>query len=220
MHMFKFFAIKKKKVRVTARQGGFTLVETLVAIFVLMLALTGPIYIATLALRASVGSRDGISARYLAEEVVEVIRNKRDNRTINAAQYSVIEWAQKGAADTLTGSTACMNPKNTSTAKCMMQRDYSSGVYMFVACGANCEPLRFTPNGTISYYGTNDTSAAYSKFTREFYIQTAPLDPSSTNNPQKELVVVVNIKWNDHGVDKIYTLTEYLHNLQYNSYAE
>lgn len=218
--MFRF--LRKQKNKLVARkntQKGFTLMETLVAIFVLMLALTGPIYIATLALRTSVGSRDGISARYLAEEVVEAIRNRRDNRTINAAQYSVLEWAQKGT-DTLTGNTTCMNSKGSTSVKCMMQRDFSSGAYMFVACGATCEPLRFTPNGTISYYGTNDTSAGYSKFTREFYIQTAPQDPSSTNNPQKELVVVVNIKWNDHGVDKIYTLTEYLHNLQYNSYAE
>lgn len=220
MYMFRFLRKQKNK-SVTGQhtKKGFTLIETLVAIFVLMLALTGPIYIATLALRGSVGSRDGVSARYLAQEVVEVIRNNRDNRTINASQYSILEWAQKGA-DTLTGGTPCMNPKNTTTAKCEMQRDYSSGAYMFIACGASCSQLRFTPNGTISYYGTNDTSAAFSKFTREFYIQVAPLDPSSTNNPQKELQIVVNIKWNDHGIDKIYTLTEYLHNLQYNSYAE
>ncbi|MEN9605120.1 MAG: hypothetical protein RJB39_805 [Candidatus Parcubacteria bacterium] len=205
-----------KKVK---QEQGFTLVETMVAIFILMLALTGPIYIATLALRTAAGSRDGISARYLAEEVVEVIRNRRDNRTLNKTVYSQTEWAQKGA-DTLTGGVSCFNPKGSNTSKCEMQRDFTVGTYSFVACGATCSQLRFTPNGTISYYGTNDTSAPFSKFIREFYIEVAPQDTSATNNPQKELRIVVNIKWNDHGTDKIYTLTEYLHNLQYNSYAE
>ena len=218
--MFTFlFKKKKKPVKVFNTKKGFTLIETLVAIFILMLALTGPIYIATLALRTSVGSRDGISARYLAEEVVEAVRHSRDDRTLNASAYSLTQWAQKNS-DTLTGGVACFNAKNSSTNKCELQRDFSSGAYVFVACGALCSPLRFTPNSAVAYYGTNDTSAPYSKFTREFYIEVAPQDPSTGTDPEKELRITVNIKWNDHGTDKIYTLTEYLHNLQYNSYAE
>lgn len=216
--MFKRIS-KKKNIKQKRTEKGFTLVETLVAIFILMLALTGPIYLATLALRTAVGSRDGISARYLAEEVVEVLRNKRDTRTLSGSVYASSEWAQKGA-DTLTNGVNCFNPKNVSTSKCEMQRDYSTGVYNFVACGGSCSALRFTPNSTISFYGTNDTSAPFSKFTREFYLEVGLQDPAVDSNPQKELRVVVNIKWNDHGTNKVYTLIEYLHNLQYNSYVQ
>lgn len=209
---------KKKNIRKVSAKG-FTLIETLVAVFILLLALTGPIYIATLALRTSAGSRDGISARYLAEEVVEYIRNVRDTRVLDGVQYTPSEWAQKGS-DTLTNGVSCFNAKGTNANKCELQRDVNTGIYIPVACGLSCSPLRFTPNNTKAFYGTNDSSAPFSKFTREFYIEVAPEDPATGDNPQKELRVVVNIIWNDHGTSKIYTLTEYLHNLQYNSYAQ
>ncbi|MBC7766986.1 type II secretion system protein, partial [Arenimonas sp.] len=73
----------KKNIRKLNQNKGFTLLETLVAIFILTLSLTGPVYIASVAFHNTIDSRDNISAQYIAEEVIEVIRNKRDGYILN-----------------------------------------------------------------------------------------------------------------------------------------
>ena len=146
---------------------GFTLLETLVAIFILTLALTGPIYIATLALRTAVASRDGISARYLAEEVIEALRNGRDSMSLRGTA----DWLES-----VTGGEDCINPSGAApTDVCELRIDPDSGGYYTVAtCPSlgNCLPLRFTPNSLVGFYGLDDNAASVSKFTREFYLQT------------------------------------------------
>jgi prepilin-type N-terminal cleavage/methylation domain-containing protein len=57
---------------------GFTLIETLVAISVLLLSLAGPLTLAAQALSSAYYARDQITAFYLAQEAVEYVRAKRD----------------------------------------------------------------------------------------------------------------------------------------------
>ena len=57
---------------------GFTLLETFVAITILMFAVVGPLTIVSKALNASYDSRDQITAFYLAQDAIEYIRNVRD----------------------------------------------------------------------------------------------------------------------------------------------
>src|SRR3989344_9247547 len=61
---------------------GFTLVETLVAIFILSMAITSAMTVAQSSLQASFYSRDRISAYFLAGEAIEMIKNKRDENGI------------------------------------------------------------------------------------------------------------------------------------------
>lgn len=214
---------RKIKNRVFARKG-FTLLETLVAIFLLTLALTGPIYIATLAIRSSVESRDSISAYYLAEEVIEAIRNKRDTRSLSrTALPDGSEWLRDAApkTDSVTGTTDCFNKNGTIDRICTMVRDPILSGYLFRACtGDICEPLSFNADpvdGII--YGDNTGSLTNSKFTREFYIESASQDPAAgTSNPLREANLVVTVKWQDKGRDKQFQLVERLHNLQYLQY--
>jgi prepilin-type N-terminal cleavage/methylation domain-containing protein len=58
---------------------GFTLIETLVAISILMISITGPMVFAAQGLQASMYARDQITAFYLAQDAVETVRNIRDN---------------------------------------------------------------------------------------------------------------------------------------------
>jgi len=59
-------------------QKGFTIVETLVAIAVLMIAISGPLVIASKGLTAALYSKDQMIASFLAQESLEVIKNLRD----------------------------------------------------------------------------------------------------------------------------------------------
>lgn len=70
---------------------GFTIVETLVAITVLMIAISGPLTVSFRALNAAVASRDQMTASFLAQEGMEYVRNVKDNNYINGADEG---WLQ------------------------------------------------------------------------------------------------------------------------------
>lgn len=62
--------------------SGFTLVETLVAIAVLMLAIIGPMTIAARGLQSAFFAKEQLTATYLAQEAVEAMRMYRDQYTM------------------------------------------------------------------------------------------------------------------------------------------
>lgn len=71
----KNFNLKNKK--------GFTLLEALVAVSILMVAVSAPITIAQKGLSSAIYSKDQMIASYLAQDAIEYIKNQRDNETIN-----------------------------------------------------------------------------------------------------------------------------------------
>lgn len=60
-------------------KGGFTIIETLVAITILMIAIAGPLTVASQALHAALDARSQMVATNLAQEMVEEVRNYKDN---------------------------------------------------------------------------------------------------------------------------------------------
>jgi len=200
--------IKNKNIPKRINQQGFTLLETLVAIFILTLSITGPVYIASVAFHNTIDSRDNISAQYLAEEVVEVLRNRKDARMLagNADKFSGI-----------TGSANCFNGTDSITHTCVMLRDVATGDYSFMECtNGLCENIPFNPESDI-VYGESDTIGR-SKFVREFYFQKGKYDSATGDIPDNEIKLVVSIKWKDKAREKVYVLTEHMHAIDYNGY--
>ncbi len=68
---------------------AFTIVETLVAVAVLMIAIAGPLVIASKGLRAALYSRDQMIASLLAQESMEIVKNIRSNNIDDS-----LPWAQ------------------------------------------------------------------------------------------------------------------------------
>jgi prepilin-type N-terminal cleavage/methylation domain-containing protein len=66
-------------------ERGFTLVETLVAIFILLISITGPLTVAQNGLRAAMVSRDQTTAFYLAQDAMETVKNIRDDNILSRA---------------------------------------------------------------------------------------------------------------------------------------
>ncbi len=205
------FCTKKDIRHKSISQKGFTLLETLIAVFILTLALTGPIYIASLAIRSSVESRDNVSAYYLAEEAIEFIRNTRDTISL---QDTISDATWLGG---ITGNVDCANSQSDiSITSCVMNRD-TSGVYTFTQCPSDgCPPLSFNPVGSVIY--GDGTVTTNSKFTREIYLQTAAQDGEADDSAVREVDLVVTVKWKDRGRDKQLRLVERLHNQQYAKY--
>jgi len=73
---------KQRRNEANSRRG-FTILETLVAILILMLSITGPLVFTQNALKIAFVSRDQISAFYLAQDAIEYIKNTRDDNILD-----------------------------------------------------------------------------------------------------------------------------------------
>lgn len=67
---------------------AFTIVETLVAITILMIAITGPLTIANKALTAAIDAKNQMTAINLAQETMEAFKNLKDNNMANGVFLS------------------------------------------------------------------------------------------------------------------------------------
>jgi type II secretory pathway pseudopilin PulG len=74
---------KRKTILMSKSTTGFTLVEALVAISLLMVAISSPMYIAQKGLSASMFARDQMTASFLAQDGIEAVKNIRDYMAIN-----------------------------------------------------------------------------------------------------------------------------------------
>ena len=121
----------KKKKNVYTK--GFTLVETLVAVTILMTAIVGPLVIAYQGVSIGVDSRDRLIASYLAQDALEYVR------------YHIVTESNGGATstDVMSGLESC----NCAVGKC--QIDTKSGT--IAGCGASCADLLW--NEDKHYYG-------------------------------------------------------------------
>lgn len=70
---------KSDKNTKTELMYGFTLIETLVAITILLVAIGGPLTLATKSLFSAIVAKDQFIATYLVQDAIEYIRYKRDS---------------------------------------------------------------------------------------------------------------------------------------------
>lgn len=152
---------------------GFTLVETLVAITILLVAIVGPMTIASRGLQTAFFARDQIAAFYLAQEGVEYVRWVRDS---NALQGNA--W--------LSGLSAC-NSNNG----CKFDMRNTSSVTACPASGNGCR-LHYDPgsmNGSSNrgFYYHGSGSSNLTPFTRRMWI-------NEIDNG-REAEIIVEVSW-------------------------
>lgn len=136
MTLVKFFHIKKvarakllkKNKYFRTGKRGFTLVETLVAITILIIAIVGPMSLAQQSIASSRLAKNQITAFYLAQESVEYIRNTRDSNLL-------------GGNNWLHGLSPC----NPGDCKIDVITDSVSN------CGATCPKLKKSSDGMFGY---------------------------------------------------------------------
>lgn len=132
---------------------GFTLIETMVAITVLLVSLAGPLTIATKGLSASIFARDQITAFYLAQEAIEFVRNQRD--TYNLLQNNGF----------LTEFSSCIS------GTCRVDIRNSA----IAACSGVCPPLRYNRSTGFYSYGSGEIS----RFTRSVSLESINSDETA-----------------------------------------
>lgn len=220
----KTYTLKKLHIK----KAGFTILETLVAISILVVALTAPLAIVSQALQSSYFARDQVTAYFLAQEAIEFLRNKRDNAGLQSA----------AAAETWTNlfvdefGTALINPFGSSGIKAYLVRD-SSGYKMRQCTSSSspvppCPPVSYNPGALTSTLGEviyGDSAATEdSVFIREIEISEPPMGTSANvteNSPtqlpgNRELIITVRVRWKmaDGSYTDGITLREHLTNWQ------
>ena len=167
-----------KKVRNSPR--GFTLIETLVAMSVLLVSLAGPLSIAAKALQSAYYARDQVTAFYLAQEAIEYVRTYREQ---NYLALPPGEW--------LSGIDDCMSP-NICTV------DFPN--FNHQVCGGDgCAPLLISASNRLYNIESGDPS---------IYTRSLTLSPVS-GNPD-EILVSVTVSWNTSGGGRTFELTEHM----------
>jgi prepilin-type N-terminal cleavage/methylation domain-containing protein len=180
---FRFKKLYPKPYTLNPRRG-FSLVETLVAITVLLFAITGPLTIAHRAISDSRVAKNQTTAIFLAQDAMEHIRNVRDSNNIDKAG----NWLRYIDA---CSSTCIVDTLNTAPNSI----DSSCG-------GSDCPALRFDSSSGL--YGYN-SGWAESIFTR-----TITLSSLSAN----EAEVTVNVNWGKGVMARSLSLKENILNWQ------
>ncbi len=179
--MMKFFS----------NQKGFTVLESIVAIFILSLSISGVFTSVQQSLSQSVIVKDEIKAYYLAQEAVEIIRNKRDiNQIDKINNLATTNW--------LAGIS------ELSTDPCSFGKICRADVVPFSLqrCGDawdSCSNINYDSN--LSLYTYN--SGSETNFKREIQIESV----SST-----EVSVTVRVSWRKGLINREFKIKTHLFN--------
>ena len=179
---------------------GFTLVETLVAITVLMGAIVAPLYIASQGIGITALAREQVIAAYLAQDAVEYVIAKKKQNTLDSVlnPASGVEWLDELESTWASGDG------------CAIDTTYAhNGPLQVIACvSSGCPPLKF--NNTTGAYGYDEGAQwAESRFTRKVIIA-----PSLNVGLEVfEAVLAVTISWKNSFLQtKTFTIKTNIYN--------
>lgn len=171
----------------TKYKKGFTIVESLIAISILILAVTG----ATVAIQSGISSyifsKDQIVAFYLAQEGFEQIRNIRDENAL-AGRHWLDGLAEESGDPCYFGQACFVDPVNSTSAERCEQ-----GV-------GQCPVLRQDEN--TGFFGYN-VAWTPTIFTREITLASVDED---------ELTITVRVTWNKGIVPRSFEAKENIMN--------
>lgn len=170
---------------------GFTLIETLVAVAILLIAVAGPITLIGDALHRMYFARDEAIAVNLAQEGVEMVRRVRDSNMLNSPT--------SGWLDNLAVGTYTVDVGNFIT---------SSGVgspnTFVIPCGPACIPQSVYLDAATGLYRQSAVSTP-TQFSRIVTIS------NCSGAPTNECMVTSDVTWKTGGSSGSVSAQEYIY---------
>ncbi len=182
------------------KKRGFTLVETLVAITIVVVGVTAPLAVSSRNIQASLYARNQLIGTFLAQEGIELVRNIRD-RDLLATPPVWLPVSSSGSnklGDCL--DTVCVidsvgsESVNNELYKCSSLSECKF-LYFDQSTGAYDQPYASAPNG--------------SNFTQSIFKRTLTL-VRPANDTNKEVIARVTVTWTIPSGQKSITLDETL----------
>ena len=157
---------------------GFTLIETLVAIVVMVTAITATFAVVASALEGSASARDSVTSYFLAQGAFELIKNRRDTNGISGEN-----WLTEIQKCTGNGCVADLIESDSPT----------TGSITFTSCSnANCDGRkRLYQSGSTNVYGHDSTLGEETQFTR--FIRVNELTDHDSDGESDEIEVTVTV---------------------------
>jgi len=182
----------------TSSLHGFTLVETLVAIAILMIVVVTPFYAADHALIASATARDELLANTLAQQAIENVRSLRDGNYLKAYETkTTVDWMNG-----LDGAAGCFSPK-----ACTIDINEGGGYVSASSCPvvggvANCSTLPLYSDaplsGSFPYFMNQQQLGTRTSFVRtvQLYCGSKAVNQAGcVPSAATEIEVVVTVSW-------------------------
>lgn len=162
------------------KSDGFTLVETLVAIAVLMIGVAGPLAVASRGLNAALYSRDQMTATFLAQETMEYVKNIRDNNLENGSP-----WLQGlDASPNCAGGATCAGSLNDGVQACSPA--VADGCRLYIS--------------SSGYYSALDLSGTKTTFKRYFTLDPVVGNAACTPSTSHECRLHVTVEWDQGSI--------------------
>ncbi len=212
--------IKNQESRIKERyEAGFTLLETVIALTVILAAVVGPVALITRGIFSFSFSKNKVIAVNLAQEGLEIIRLIRDNNIAcdNLNGPAVWEWNRDADGGLMRRLNVGVDMQSRTTISC------GSATITTPRLSVSCSsPLLFesdpqSPN--VGTYGYQSGSATV--FSRCVRITSPPDNPDCdeprdnpdcTTQAADQMDVASTVTWDDHGNSRSITLQERLYN--------
>lgn len=193
--------IKKNKgpASTCIRQGGFTLVETMFAVFILTSTIVGLMTVVSNSLFAARYARDEITVNYLLQEVVDHIRNDRDTIVFFQSDGSWKKFSDKYTV-----------PCSVSNGGCFLDVMTNGQPESCNSSGANCPYFYYNSQADTTPFYTTESVNDYSKtnFRRKIIVEqdiknldeinvTVTVDWQNGNLPMERSLKTSFMKWQE-----------------------
>ena len=161
---------------------GFTLLEMIVAIFIMSVAFTAIITVMSASIYSSKYARDEITENYLAQEVIDYVRNDRDTTAFQGGDWALFLMhygMMPGVPSGCFTSTGCTVD--------VFDSNFSTSVVACLPSPAKCPTLRYDENATNGSYYNYASGGVATNFRRTVYM--------GNSNSGDELDILVKIEW-------------------------
>lgn len=209
--------------RKNKNKHGFTLIEALVAISILMIAIASPMAITQKGLSAAELSKDEMTASFLAEDGIEAVKNVRDDIALNASLGDGTDWLKGNPNNPSYSLMNCLCPGGEANCTNFPTSNYcniDTKTLFVYANNVIPDPSRMEivrdASGNFQYFGVGipvGQTVQPSIFSR--YINVVPA-PSSSNQNQNEAEVNVVVKWSEASGQQSVTLSDFIYNYSAN----
>ncbi|MFO0718472.1 MAG: type II secretion system protein [Candidatus Paceibacterota bacterium] len=192
---------------------GFTVIEALVAISILLLSITGTFAVAQSSLQSTNYAKNKITAYYLAQEGIEQIRHLRDNNGLEmlknrSEDVSWLNGFAKDQNDPCYGDQECFVDSTGELSDPEGNPLYGKPL----PCPAEGCPLFYMNDITGQFQYESNLNKTQSSFYREISIFREDGDPQ--DNGENQIVVKVRVNWKQNGIDRSVEVSENLYNWQ------